>query len=117
MGYMKSILAHFPCARFVLTTRDPRDNLVSLLARYLPSEAKDGIPRNSSVARWTSYIAKYGDASLDVDALPLNTSWRVRLEDLQSDCYGTMSRVHAWLGLRRHATTTCSNVGAGGVSA
>ena len=93
------IKRYFPKARFVLTARDPRDNLVSLLKRHEPKDKAKGLPRNTSARKWTSYIAAYGDASLKVERSFPNDTYAIRLEDLQANCVEVMRRLATWLGL------------------
>ena len=103
-----AIRLRYPRARFVLMTRDPRDNLVSLLKRFESKDRKKGAPRNTSVARWTGLLAHYAAAAERTDDLPGSVVRRVRLEDLQADCANELGGVLRWLKLDYNASLHCS---------
>ena len=109
-----AIRLRYPRARFVLMTRDPRDNLVSLLKRFESKDRKKGAPRNTSVARWTGLLAHYAAAAERTDDLPSSVVRRVRLEDLQADCANELGGVLRWLKLDYNASLHCSGSGASG---
>ena len=94
------IKRHFPKAKFVLTARDPRDNLVSLFKRQLePKEKAKSVPRSSTAQKLTEFVAMHGAASLEVEHSFPNDTYAIRLEDVQANCIEVMRRLATWLGL------------------